>query len=64
MSVANTFPGPRTETSPKKGEGINRWLQPENGGHLNNFETKNEVKTLILALGWKEPSGFSYIPAQ
>lgn len=50
-SVTNIFPGPRIEISPKQSKRINKWLQLENRGHLSNFETKDEVKTLTLALG-------------
>lgn len=63
-SVTNIFPGPRIEISPKQSKRINKWLQLENKGHLNNFETKDEVKTLTLALGQKEPNGYSYISTQ
>ena len=50
MSATNTFPGPRRGIFPKKSKGINKCLQLENGSHLNNFETKDQMKILFLVL--------------
>lgn len=50
ISATNTFPGPRRGIYPKKAKRINKSLQLENGSHLNNSETKDKVKTLVLAL--------------
>lgn len=62
MSVMNTFPGPRIEISPKNSKRINKQLQVKNGGHVNNFETKGQGKTLALSCFRLE--GFSSILAQ